>query len=254
MKKIIPPTEKINNKKLFVDEMITEDALKLMIDDQSKVIEVLNELIPQINNITKSIFNRLSQSKTGRIVYAGAGTSGRIAIQDGVELYPTFGWPKKRLDFIIAGGEKSLLRSVENAEDNVCEAKKMLTRLHLNEDDVVIGLAASGNTPFTSFVIEEASLSKSLTIGISNNPEGKILNKATLPLILSTGSEVITGSTRMKAGTAQKITLNLISSMVMIMFKRVKKGQMTHMVVSNNKLKERQLRIKSFLGSFNDKS
>ena len=128
----------------------------------------------------------------------------------------------------------------------------MLNELCPNENDVVIGLAASGNTPFTSFVIKEASLSKSLTIGISNNPKGRILDYANLGLILSTGSEIVTGSTRLKAGTAQKITLNLISTMVMVKFNRVKKGQMTHMITSNQKLKDRKLRISSFLGSFND--
>ncbi len=252
MKKRIPPTEKINNKNLFIDEMSIDDALKLMIDDQSKVIKVLKKLRPEINFIIKSISNKLKKSKTGRIIYVGAGTSGRIAVQDGVELYPTFGWPKNRIDFIIAGGKSSLIGSVENAEDNIDEAKRMLNELCPNENDVVIGLAASGNTPFTSFVIKEASLSKSLTIGISNNPKGRILDYANLGLILSTGSEIVTGSTRLKAGTAQKITLNLISTMVMVKFNRVKKGQMTHMITSNQKLKDRKLRISSFLGSFND--
>lgn len=252
MKKIIPPTEKIDNKNLFIDEMSTDDALKLMIDDQSKVIKVLNKLRPEFNTIIDLIFNKLKKSKTGRIIYAGAGTSGRIAVQDGAELYPTFGWPKNRIDFIIAGGKSSLIESVENAEDDIDEAKRMLNKLRLNENDVVIGLAASGNTQFTSFVMKEALLSKSLTVAISNNPKGKILDYATLGLTLSTGSEVITGSTRLKAGTAQKITLNIISTMVMVKFNRVKKGQMTHMITSNEKLKERKLRISSFLGSFND--
>lgn len=252
MQKRIPPTEKINNKNLFIDEMSIDDALTLMIEDQSKVIKVLKKLRPEINLIIKSIFNKLKKSKTGRIIYAGAGTSGRIAVQDGVELYPTFGWPKNRIDFIIAGGKSSLIGSVENAEDNIDEAKRMLNELCPNENDVVIGLAASGNTPFTSFVIQEASLSKSLTIGISNNPKGRILDYANLGLILSTGSEIVTGSTRLKAGTAQKITLNIISTMVMVKFNRVKKGQMTHMITSNQKLKDRKLRISSFLGSFND--
>ncbi len=252
MQKRIPPTEKINNKNLFIDEMSIDDALILMIEDQSKVIKILKKLRPEIIFIIKSIFNKLKKSKTGRIIYAGAGTSGRIAVQDGVELYPTFGWPKNRIDFIIAGGKNSLIGSVENAEDNIDEAKRMLNELRPNENDVVIGLAASGNTPFTSFVLQEASLSKSLTIGISNNPKGRILDYANLGLILSTGSEIVTGSTRLKAGTAQKITLNIISTMVMVKFNRVKKGQMTHMITSNQKLKDRKLRISSFLGSFND--
>ena len=248
MKKIIPPTEKINNKKLFVDELSIDDALKLMIDDQAKVIKVIKKLLPQINYITNSILTRLKKSDTGRIIYTGAGTSGRIAVQDGVELYPTFGWPKARLDFIIAGGKKSLTGSIENAEDNILEAKRMLNKLSLNKNDVVIGLAASGNTPFTNSVIKEASLLNCLTIGISNNPDGEILKNAKIGLTLSTGSEIITGSTRMKAGTSQKITLNLISTMLMILLKRIKKGQMTHMIPTNQKLKDRELRIKSFLG------
>jgi N-acetylmuramic acid 6-phosphate etherase len=181
--------------------------------------------------------------KKGRLIYVGAGTSGRIGIQDGVELFPTFNWPKNRLDYVIAGGNSAILTAVENAEDNIILAKDIVIEKKINSQDVVIGLAASGNTPFTCKVMEEANDKKALTIAISNNPNGKILKFGMVKIILDTKEEVIAGSTRLKAGTAQKICLNIISSMVMVKMGRVKNGIMCHMVPTNKKLRERKLRI-----------
>ncbi|MDC1209562.1 N-acetylmuramic acid 6-phosphate etherase, partial [Pseudomonadota bacterium] len=175
----------------------------------------------------------------------GAGTSGRIGIQDGVELYPTFNWPKDRLDYIIAGGVSAILNAVENAEDSILSAKDAVITKLINYTDVVIGLAASGNTPFTCKVLEEANNKKALTIAISNNPKGKILKFGDIKIVLNTKEEVIAGSTRLKAGTAQKICLNIISSMVMIKMGRVKNGFMNNMVPTNEKLRKRKIIIDS---------
>ena len=124
------------------------------------------------------------------MIYVGAGTSARIGVQDGVELFPTFNWPKSRLDFIIAGGNKAILNAVENAEDDIIQAKKAVLEKLINSQDVVIGLAASGNTPFTCKVLEEAKKRGALTIAISNNPKGKLLNFGKCNIILDTKEEV----------------------------------------------------------------
>ena len=142
-------------------------------------------------------------------------------IQDGVGL-STFGWPKSRLDFIIAGGKDAILNSIENAEDNTMNALKLVKSKSINSNDVVIALAASGNTPFTCKVLEEAYLQESLTLAISNNPKGQILKYGTINIVLDTKEEIIAGSTRLKAGTAQKIYLNIISSMLMIKLEELK--------------------------------
>ena len=180
------------------------------------------------------------------MIYVGAGTSGRIGVQDGVELYPTFNWPKERLDFIIAGGIKSLLSSIENSEDDLKLAENDVKK-EISYEDVVIGLVASGNTPFTCKVLEKAKSTRSLTIAISNNPEGKILDFGDHKIILDTKEEIIAGSTRLKAGTSQKICLNIISSMVMIKMGRVKNGLMNKMVPTNEKLRIRKKIINSKL-------
>ena len=164
-------------------------------------------------------------------------------VQDGVELLPTFNWSDKRLDYIIAGGNKAIIKAVENAEDDVLAAKDAISKKLVNSNDVVIGLAASGNTPFTCKVLEEAEKKGALTIAISNNPDGYILKFGDVKIILDTQEEVISGSTRLKAGTAQKICLNIISSMVMIKMGRIKNGIMSHMVPTNEKLRNRKLRI-----------
>jgi len=177
------------------------------------------------------------------LIYAGAGTSGRIGVQDGVELLPTFSWPQKRLDYIIAGGKKAILKSIENAEDDTHQAIDMVLKKSVSSQDVVIALAASGNTPFTCKILEEANKIGALTIGISNNPNGNLLKFADSKIILDTKEEVIAGSTRLKAGTAQKICLNIISSLVMIKMGRVKNGKMSHMLPTNQKLRDRKIRI-----------
>ena len=162
-----------------------------------------------------------------------------------MELFPTFNWPNERLDFIIAGGIKALLKAVENAEDNMSMAENIVAEKLICNKDVVIGIAASGNTPFTCKVLEKAKCNNALTIAISNNPKGKILEYGDHKIILNTKEEVIAGSTRLKAGTAQKICLNIISSMVMVKMGKVKNGIMNEMIPTNKKLRLRKKLINS---------
>src|SRR5262249_36792776 len=151
----------------------------------------------------------------GRLVYAGAGTSGRIAVQDGSELPPTYDWPADRLVFVIAGGLGALVQSVEGAEDDEAAGEHAVAEAGVGGNDVVVGIAASGTTPFTMGVLRAASATGAVTIAIANNPGAPLFSVARHCVLAETGPEVVAGSTRMKAGTAQKIVLNLLSTAIM---------------------------------------
>src|SRR6185436_4168442 len=175
----------------------------------------------------------------GRLIYAGAGTFGRIGVQDGSELLPTYGWPADRLVFVMAGGLGALVQSVEGAEDDEAEGMRAVADASIGADDVVIGIAASGTTPFTMGVLRAASTAGAVTIAVANNPEAPLLSVARHAITVDTGTEVVAGSTRMKAGTAQKIVLNLLSTSIMVKLGRVYRGMMVHMRASNVKLRRR---------------
>jgi N-acetylmuramic acid 6-phosphate etherase len=175
----------------------------------------------------------------GRLVYVGAGTSGRLAVQDGAELIPTFSWPQDRLLLLIAGGRDALLQSVEGAEDAVDQAVRLVHQHDIGANDVLIAVAASGTTPFTLSCLKEARKRGALTIGVANNPNTPIIEAADHSIWLDTGAEPIAGSTRMKAGTAQRITLNVFSSLVMILLGRVYEGLMVDLQAVNQKLVRR---------------
>jgi len=175
----------------------------------------------------------------GRIVYAGAGTSGRIGVQDGAELSPTYDWPAERLVFAVAGGLDALVRSVEGAEDNETAGARAMTDAKIGSDDVVIGTAASGTTPFTIGALRAANAAGAVTIAVANNPAAPLFNVARHRILADTGSEVVAGSTRMNAGTAQKIVLNLFSTAVMVKMGRVYRGLMVDMRARNAKLRRR---------------
>ncbi len=243
----ISKTELIYKKSKPIDHLSISDGIILMVNEQKKAAIEVRKASKSIEFAINQIYEHLELNTKGRLIYVGAGTSGRVGVQDGVELFPTFDWPKNRFDYIIAGGKRAILNAVENAEDNILKAKEAILKKFINAQDVVIGLAASGNTPFTCKVLEESSKKGAMTIAISNNSKGEILKFGKVQIILDTKEEVISGSTRLKAGTAQKICLNIISSMVMIKMGRVQNGIMSHMVPTNNKLRQRKLRINNKL-------
>ena len=247
MSKNIPKTELLYEKSKPIDHLSLFDGLSLMIKEQKNAALEVKRSIKSIEYAIEAIYKHLTLNSKGRLVYVGAGTSGRIGVQDGVELFPTFNWPKERLDFIIAGGIDALLNAIENAEDDTYSAEKNVEDKLIFHEDVVIGIAASGNTPFTCRVLEKAKNKNALTIAISNNPNGKILEYSDHKIILNTKAEVIAGSTRLKAGTAQKICLNVISSMVMVKMGRVKNGMMNEMVPTNEKLRLRKKKLINFI-------
>ncbi len=239
-------TEMQPPKNLWIDKMPIELAIKTMLNNQEEAIYALQKAMPQIKIVIETIYEKLINSNKARLIYAGAGTSIRIAVQDAVELYPTFGWPRNRIAFMIAGGSKAILDSVEGAEDDINQVQEIIRNLALTENDVVIGLAASGNTPFTKRCIK-LSKKKCLSVAISNNVNGEIFQESDLGIFLDTGYEIIAGSTRLKAATAQKICLNIISSMLMTKMGFVKNGLMNNFVVSNKKLKQRKINFLQLL-------
>ncbi len=235
-----PKTELLYRKSKPIDHLSISESISLMIQEQKNASKEVKKAAKSIEIAIEAIYKYLIANPYGRLVYVGAGTSARIGVQDGVELFPTFNWPIERLEFIIAGGLPALLRAIENAEDNIAQAENIVTEKLITKDDVVIGLAASGNTPFTCKVLQKSKENNALTIAISNNPKGKILEYGDYKIILDTKEELIAGSTRLKAGTAQKICLNIISSMVMMKMGRVKNGIMNQMVPTNEKLRLRK--------------
>jgi len=213
------------------------DILDAMIEGQFAAVAAVRAARPALDEAAVAMEPRLREG--GRLVYAGAGTSGRLAVQDGAELMPTFGWPQDRLLLLIGGGREALLRSIEGAEDETEQAVELLRRHAIDASDVLIAVAASGTTPFTVACLREAKQRGALTIGIANNRETPLLEQAQHPIWLDTGAEPIAGSTRMKAGTAQRIALNVLSSLVMIRLGRVYEGLMVDLYPVNKKLAQR---------------
>ncbi len=233
----MPTTESADPRFAEIDDWPTEAAVTAMLDGQAQAIAAIRDQVPLIARASEAAAARLMRG--GRLIYVGAGTSGRIAVQDGVELKPTYGWPSDRLGFVIAGGMAALSESAEGAEDNADDARAQLAALDITADDVVIGVAASGRTRFTIGGVAMARTLGALTISVANNLGTPLLDAADYNIVADTGSEVIAGSTRMAAGTAQKAILNLFSTATMLRCGRVYRGLMVDMVISNEKLLHR---------------
>jgi N-acetylmuramic acid 6-phosphate etherase len=227
-------TEAMSPRTIGLDTWSTADILDAMAEGQLAAVAAVRAALPALAGAAEAAVARLRQG--GRLVYVGAGTSGRIAVQDGAELPPTFNWPLDRLVLIMAGGEPALLRSVEGAEDDQQAAAAAVARHAIGAADVVVAVAASGTTPFTRKLQALARAAGALTIALANNREAPLLAEAAQPVLLETGPEVIAGSTRMKAGTAQKAALNLLSTLIMVRLARVYDGLMVDMQATNIKL------------------
>jgi N-acetylmuramic acid 6-phosphate etherase len=230
-------TERVSPRYRDIDLWDSADILEALIEGQFVAVAAVGAARPALERAARAVEARLKRG--GRLVYAGAGTSGRLAVQDGAELMPTFSWPADRLLLLIAGGKEALLRAVEGAEDEVERAVQLVRSHGIGPADALIAVAASGSTPFTVACLREAKRCGALTVGIANNPETPLLADAECPVLLATGSEPIAGSTRMKAGTAQRIALNLLSSLVMIRLGRVYGGLMVDVQAANAKLARR---------------
>ncbi len=227
-------TERILRRYRDADAWPAEEALAAMLDNQFGAFAAVRLAVPLLATAATAAAERLRLR--GRLIYCGAGASGRLAVQDGVELYPTFGWPTERLVYLIAGGERALTRSAEGAEDDAEAGVGAATALQACANDVVVAVAASGTTRYTCAVLKVARAAGALVVALANNPGTPLLAGADHPVLLHTGPEFLAGSTRMTAGTAQKIALNLFSTRLMTELGRVYQGRMVDMVPSSTKL------------------
>ena len=231
----------------WIDRLETFPALQILLESQGGAAAAVRAALPQIADAVEGLYQRL-QTKKGRLIYGGAGSSGRIAVQDGAELLPTFDWPENRIAYLIAGGQAALTRAIEGAEDDFEQARKDCARLAVGAADCLLILSASGHTPYGLGLAEYAGEVGALRVGIANNANAPLLKQSEFPIALNTGAEVVAGSTRLKAGTAQKICLNMISTQIMVMHGRVEKGLMKAMKPRNEKLRRRHAQINAWLG------
>jgi N-acetylmuramic acid 6-phosphate etherase len=238
-------TENAAGRYADIDNWSTRELVDGMVESQFTAIAAVSGARADLAKAIDAIAERLG--RTGRLIYLGAGTSGRIGAQDGAELPPTFNWPYERAVTLMAGGPGALVKAVENAEDSITAAAEGLDGLGLTRTDVVIGLAASGSTPYVVAGLEHARRKGALTIGMLNSPGGRVGAVADIAILLDTGPEFLAGSTRMKAGTSQKVALNIISTGVMIRLGFVYRGKMVEMRATNAKLRERSVRMVSEL-------
>jgi len=224
-----------------LDTMSVEELLVHINEEDSKVHLAVREAIPQIGKLVEQIEARMKRG--GRVFYLGAGTSGRLGVLDASEVPPTFGVSEGMVIGLIAGGDTALRKSVEDAEDDPEKAWSSLQTFNINKKDTVIGIAASGTTPFVIGGIRQARANGILTGCITCNPGSEIANVTEYPIEAIVGPEFITGSTRLKAGTAQKMVLNMITTTLMIKLGRVKGNKMVNMQLTNKKLIERGTRM-----------
>lgn len=217
------------------------DILDALIESHMAAVAAVRPALGAIGRAAAALETRLRGG--GRLIYAGAGTSGRLAIQDGAELTPTFNWPQDRLLLLMAGGTQALLLTAEGAEDRGDDAIRLLQQHGVKSADALIAVAASGTTPFTLSCLRRAKERGALTIGIANNHSAPLLREADHPILLDTGAEPIAGSTRMKAGTAQRVALNLLSTLTMTRLGGVYRGRMVDVQAINAKLVSRSKSI-----------
>lgn len=234
-------TEQQNMNSLHIDEMNTMDILKTINAEDQKVAIAVEKEIAAISRAVDAIYEKLSCG--GRLIYIGAGTSGRLGVLDASECPPTYGVSYELVQGVIAGGKKALQQAIEGAEDSMQLGEDDLSRIDLTCHDVVCGLAASGRTPYVIGGLKYAARIHATTVSICCVENGDISQYADFPIEIKVGPEVVTGSTRMKAGTAQKMVLNMLSTSVMIKLGKVYGNLMIDVQPTNEKLKERAIKI-----------
>lgn len=224
-----------------LDKKSVKEILEDINTEDHKVADAVQKAIPQIEKLVTLIIPRVK--KGGRIFYMGAGTSGRLGVLDASEIPPTFGMPPTVVIGLIAGGDTALRNPVENAEDDMSRGWEELLQHHINSEDTVIGIAASGTTPYVIGAMHTAWEHGILTGCITSNPNSPMATEADVPIEVIVGPEYVTGSSRMKSGTAQKMILNMISTTIMIELGRVQGNKMVNMQLSNQKLIDRGTRM-----------
>ena len=236
-------TEQVNDRSKDIESQSIREILRYMNDENRKITDAIEQCIPEIEKVTAGVVQAFE--KGGRLIYLGAGTSGRLGVLDASECPPTFGVSPEMVVGLIAGGDYALRNAIEGAEDDETLAEAQLRDLDLVKEDVVIGISASGRTPYVAAGLAYANKVGCFTGAISNSPNALISNIASVGIEAVTGPEVVTGSTRMKAGTAQKIILNMITTTAMIQVGKIFKGYMVDVQPTNLKLKQRATNILS---------
>jgi N-acetylmuramic acid 6-phosphate etherase len=234
-------TEKPHPDHSQLDAYPIDELVDVFVEDQDGALEAVRAARKDIAAAVAAAVPRIEAG--GRLIYVGAGTSGRLGLLDSVELYPTFSWPRERSVALLAGGKRAVYEAVEGAEDDEASGGADLRASHVGPSDVVILLAASGTTPYVLGALFAAREAGALTIGIANNANSPIEHEADLGVTLDTGSELISGSTRLKAGTAQKIALNTLSSAIMVRLNKVYGNLMVDLRPTNAKLKRRAVML-----------
>ena len=236
--------EKITEKSSLYDNLDTmspSEIVKCMNQEDRKPAEAVERALPQISELVERLVPRMKEG--GRLFYIGAGTSGRLGVLDASEIPPTFGMPATTVIGLIAGGDTALRNPVEGAEDDTEQGWKDLLAHNINDKDTLVGIAASGTTPYVIGALREARKNGVLTASVACNPDSPMAQEAEIAIEIIVGPEFVTGSSRMKAGTAQKMTLNMISTAAMIGLGRVKGNRMINMQLSNAKLVDRGTRM-----------
>lgn len=241
-------TEQVNDRSVDIETQSIGQILHYMNDENKTVTDAIERCIPSIEKVTAAVVQAFE--KGGRLIYLGAGTSGRLGVLDASECPPTFGVSPDMVVGVIAGGDYALRHAIEGAEDDETIAQEQLKKLGLVKEDVVVGISASGRTPYVVAGLSYAKEVGCYTGAISNSPNAVISNVADIGIEAITGPEVVTGSTRMKAGTAQKLILNMITTAAMIRVGKIFKGYMVDVQPTNQKLKQRATNILSKITGF----
>lgn len=245
-------TEARNEKTMHLDEMSTHKILQVMNEEDRSVPEAVHKEIKQIEEAVRLVISTFQQG--GRLIYIGAGTSGRLGILDAVECPPTFGTDFEKVQGVIAGGERAIMKAVEGAEDDPELAVTDLKALDLNEKDTVVGMAASGRTPYVIGGLHYSRTLGARTVAVSCNKQAKISREADVAIEVEVGPEILTGSTRLKSGTAQKMVANMISTSAMIGIGKAYENLMVDVQPTNQKLMERAKNIISRAANVNDET
>ncbi|NER42410.1 N-acetylmuramic acid 6-phosphate etherase [Bacillus megaterium NBRC 15308 = ATCC 14581] len=234
-------TEKRNPQTLNIDELSSLEIVKKINEEDHQVPQAINKVLPVIALLVDEIVSAFKQG--GRLIYIGAGTSGRLGVLDASEGVPTFGTPAEQVIGIIAGGDKALRHALEGAEDNKKQAIEDLKAINLSNKDILVGIAASGRTPYTLSALAYANSLGAVTGCVVNSPQSPMEQEAKYAIVAESGPEVVTGSTRMKAGTAQKLVLNMLTTASMIQIGKVYSNLMVDVQPTNDKLVQRAKNI-----------
>jgi len=235
------PTESPSVLHPDLDLYASAELVAAFVDDQLLAVQAVRAAAPDLARAVDAALPRIQAG--GRLLYAGAGTSGRLGVLDSVELYPTFSWPHGRAQALLAGGQGAMFQAVEGAEDDATLGAQDLQSVHVGPHDVVLLLAASGTTPYVLGALQAAREAGALTIGFANNPGSPLTAQTDIGITLDTGSEIISGSTRLKAGTSQKIALNTFSSSLMVRMHKVHGNLMVDLKATNAKLLRRAVAL-----------